>query len=222
MCEPSKVRHHSRTFAYGKHLLLLRLMKNTIIRVVLIILIMVSLGLALYASRDAKQAPLAAEVPSVQENTSALTLPTGATLQSPKDWEIKKLAPAAEYQTYEIVAPEGQFSISELNTIAWLKGPSPEEGYVISHEYRPKALSVLQNIYQHESITADDRKQFEENAGEFLGYSQNYRSALSYIASTDNSYRGISFYAKTWVFHQSTMSYSIALQTTQSFLAITI
>lgn len=170
-------------------------LKSTVVRIVLILLMGSSLGIALYAARiDKARTQPDTHAPTVQENTEPLALPTGAIIQVPPYWEVKKLPTTIDYQTHDITSPEGQFSVSEINTAQWLKGPAPDEGYVISHEYRPKALVVLQNIYDHQEITAADRMAFNETAGEFFGYSQNYRSALSYVASTDNSFRGISFY----------------------------
>ncbi len=128
------------------------------------------------------------------ETTTAFSLRSGDTLKLPKDWQIKTLAPETQYQSYDITAPDNEFPLTEVSVDEWLKGPGTDEAYVISHEKRPQALSMLENIYNHGQISADDRKAFEAMAGEFLGYSDKYRSALTYVASSDNTFRGISFY----------------------------
>lgn len=137
------------------------------------------------------------EIPVVEpvvETTTTFTLRSEDTVKLPKDWQIKTLAPETQYQNYNITAPDNEFPLTEVAVNEWLKGPGIDETYVISHDKRPQALSILANIYNHGQINADDRKAFEGMVGEFLGYSDKYRSALTYIASSDNSFRGISFY----------------------------
>ena len=112
----------------------------------------------------------------------------------PAGWTYQPYFEAEGYTQYEVTFPSGTLSIKEINVDAWLAGPDPEEGYVIDHETRPIAFSILENIYTHETITDEDRTLFEAYGGEFLGYSVEGRAALTYAASQSNDYRGISFF----------------------------
>lgn len=122
------------------------------------------------------------------------TLSSIVSVNLPEKWQILSTEDNSQFTNYTIFDEKNTFNIIVVKLDEWLKGPNPEEGYVIPHDQRAEALSVLKNIYDHEKITAEDKKLFVGNSGEFLGYNSNQREVLSYFASADNSFRGISFY----------------------------
>lgn len=141
--------------------------------------------------------PVAAslDIPANTEPTTVpLALASGATLIVPTEWIVQVFESEDQYQTYEITTPLNEIPLTDIRVDTWLKGPRADEGYVIQNEKRPQALAVLENIYNHGQISIEDKKSFDAIAGEFLGYNEQYRSALTYIANTENTFRGISFY----------------------------
>jgi hypothetical protein len=133
-------------------------------------------------------------VEPIPETTAIFTLRAGDTMKPPAEWSVKILSSEQQFQNYVVTTPDNEFPLTEITVSEWLSGPSIEEADVISHEKRPQALKILQNLYDHGQISSTDRTAFLATAGEFLGYSDTYRSALTYITSTDNTFRGISFY----------------------------
>lgn len=137
------------------------------------------------------------EIPTpepVPEAAPPLVLRSGDTMKLPMGWSAKALSGEPQFQNYVVTTANNEFPLSEITVREWLNGPSAEETDVIRHEKRPQALNVLQNLYDHGQISSTDRAHFFALAGEFLGYSDTYRSALTYITSADNTFRGISFY----------------------------
>jgi len=126
--------------------------------------------------------------------TGVLKLESGATMKIPEGWSVKPYVPDPQFSNYDVKIPNEALFLAEYHVPAWLKGPNPDEGYVIPHEERPNALAILKDIYDHQAVTNDVHKQFDQTAGEFLGYGNLYRSAVTYVANNDKSYRGISFY----------------------------
>lgn len=138
------------------------------------------------------------EIPIVEpvtETTAAFALRSGNIMKSPVEWSIKALSSETQFQNYLVTTPDNEFPLTEVAVREWLRGPQAGETDVISHEKRPQALKILQNLYDHGQISDADRAAFFNMAGEFLGYSDTYRSGLTYIMSTDNTFRGISFYS---------------------------
>lgn len=134
-------------------------------------------------------------VEPILETTTVFTLRSGDTMKPPAEWSVKILSPEPQFQNYVITTPDNEFPLTEITAQEWLKGPYADENHVISNEKRPQAINVLQNLYDHGQISSTDRTAFLSMAGEFLGYSDIYRSGLTYITSVDNTFRGISFYS---------------------------
>ena len=125
---------------------------------------------------------------------SLIVFASGASIQVPDGWQVHAYTADPQFRNYDLTFPTDQLlGISAINVDEWLAGPNPDEGYVIPHEDRPKALKILMDVFDHEAVTDADRKQFNGMAGEFLGYSQDYRADLTYVSSTENAFRGISF-----------------------------
>ena len=102
--------------------------------------------------------------------------------------------PTDQYRYYNVQFPGGVFTVTDLREEPWLKGPNPDEGYVISHENRPRALAILKDIYDNQKISAKDMKQMDEIGGEFLANGYQSTAGMKYFSSDDNSYRGMTFY----------------------------
>lgn len=138
---------------------------------------------------------------SVEENQltgkdadGIFTLSPMVSLLLPEKWQIISTENNPQFVSYSAFDGNYRFNLTVVKLNEWLKGPNPDEGYVIPNEQRPAALAVLKNIYDHGKITPEDKKLFDKNAGEFLGYVSTGRELLNYFASEDNSFRGISFF----------------------------
>ncbi len=130
----------------------------------------------------------------VQSNAPTFQLVSGATVNVPFDWNAEMTVADAQFTNYEFVFSGGNVRVAEVNVSNWLKGPRPEEGYVIPHVDRTAAFMLLKNIYDHKAFTAADAEAFKKQAGEFLGYSASYRTKPTYFESSDKTYRGIAFF----------------------------
>lgn len=149
------------------------------------------------------EATPAAQTQTSPAPTNILTTSMGTTFPIIEGWTVQQQgtdygADTSESSTYAATVPaiisSGAFYFGETNVAQWLKGPNPDEGYVIAHENRPAVITLLKGIYDHGAFTAEDKTAFEPVAGEFMGYSNKYRAAVTYIETTDKKYRGISFY----------------------------
>ncbi|OGL67293.1 hypothetical protein A2856_01220 [Candidatus Uhrbacteria bacterium RIFCSPHIGHO2_01_FULL_63_20] len=134
------------------------------------------------------------ERPPAQTGPDTLQFSPAVTAKIPAGWTVQAYVPVPQYTNYDVTTSVSQnVGLGAIHVSEWLKGPSPDEGYVIAHEDRPAALEVLKGAYEHKAVTAADRANFEAGVGEFLGYSQ-VRASLQYFASADGTFRGISFY----------------------------
>lgn len=118
------------------------------------------------------------------------------TFKYPDDWQITfdstGTGTDSDYYYINKDAKGGSGSISEFNLTEWIKGPSPDAGYVLSKEKRVVALDLMKEIYQNQKITPETAKKFEGLGVEFFPYMTEDMAGLQYIASNDNKSRGFS------------------------------
>lgn len=113
----------------------------------------------------------------------------------PKAWNLTATSSDAQRSMYNFeLGKQEPLWVSEVNVNEWLKGPTPDEGYVLPLSDRAPAVALLKSIYEDKGLTDKTKLEFSQMSGEFLGYATKYRVAVQYLASNDNSYRGISFF----------------------------
>lgn len=146
---------------------------------------------------EVKQLVTTTEANSVDSKVKSFALRSGTTLQILADWKIELLKDGAtdpQVAHYEVTFPGGKFYLDEVAVAEWLKGPSEDQGYVLAATERATVLGILKDIYANQMITKAMDMAFDKQAGEFFGYSQTFRVGRNYFSSSDNNYRGLSFY----------------------------
>jgi len=138
---------------------------------------------------------------SATENSSSvdtshwktLTFDSGESIKYPSSWAVKKSdINTSEYINYSIneSAKGGSGSIFLYNLDEWLKGPGPDDGYVLDTATRQKAYETLSSIYQDRKLSAANRVKLNDYNLEFFTYSNYYRAFVNYRESNDGKWRG--------------------------------
>lgn len=122
-----------------------------------------------------------------------LKFTSGETLQYPAEWDvIKSDAAYSGSENFSInegsKGNSGNFSLYDMNE--WLKGPGPDDGYVMQKEERAKAYRTMLEIYADKKLSAISRMDLNDYSLEFFSYRSEGRAGVKYIQSLDGKSRG--------------------------------
>lgn len=125
-----------------------------------------------------------------------MTLNFGTRITVPKGWKVTLLEYGLDPQKAQYIVNTGdqEFGLTEIKASVWSRGPWLENQGNSPMENRPIALTALKQVYENQALTETFNHIFDENAGEFFGYSSNNRVARRYVASANNNFRGLSFF----------------------------
>ncbi|OQB05848.1 MAG: hypothetical protein BWY19_00732 [bacterium ADurb.Bin212] len=122
-----------------------------------------------------------------------LKFTSGETLKYPADWEVNKsnyiYSGSESYAINEgSKGNSGNYYLYDMKE--WLKGPGPDEGYVMQKEDRAKAYQTMLEIYADKKLSAKSRMDLNDYSLEFFSYRSDGRADVKYIQSLDGKSRG--------------------------------
>ncbi len=152
---------------------------------------------------DSTSAPAPTSLPTESTSTpkpaletKEFTLRSGTVITVPNTWKItlSDVGNNVQRDSYTVNSGTEEIFLSEYNVSEWLKGPDPDEGYVIDAKERAEVVRILKNAYSDEQLSMVLKADFKKSGGEFFGYSTTMRVGPYYVASTNNVWRGLAFY----------------------------
>ena len=136
---------------------------------------------------------LDAEVGMSDWKTLSLMLASGE-IKHPKLWGLNESESSVNGQSnYYANNDDGQstyYAISQFDMKEWLKGPNPDDGYVLQNADRKKAYQTMLNIFNEQKLSPETRMELNDYGVEFFTYSTADRSSVNYIESYDGKSRG--------------------------------
>lgn len=122
-----------------------------------------------------------------------LTFSSGETLKYPAEWEVNKsnyvYSGSESYAINEgSKGNSGNFYLYDMKE--WIKGPGPDDGYVMQKEERAKAYQTMLEIYADKKLSAKSRMDLNDYSLEFFSYRSDDRADVKYIQSLDGKSSG--------------------------------
>ncbi len=143
------------------------------------------------------------QVDTDEEETDGSTIDTsdwetlkfedGASIKYPSDWGITVPEYSFEGIQYFVINEDdkgnsGRISMYDLDE--WLKGPNPDDIYVMQKDEREVVYQSISNIYSDRKLSPESRVELNDYNFEFFTYHTQDRTDVNYIESNDGDSRG--------------------------------
>jgi len=126
-------------------------------------------------------------------NWKTLEFDAGASIKYPSDWEITDPNYSIEGVEIYMINEDnkgGSGGVYLYDLDEWIKGPNPEDGYVMQKNKREAAYQTMLNIYSDRKLSPESRIELNDYGLEFFTYSMYDRADVKYIESDDGNSRG--------------------------------
>lgn len=126
---------------------------------------------------------------------TTMTLNFGTRLTVPTGWKVTVNEAGLDRQVvqYTVNTGDSEFNLQEIKASVWAKGQRVD-GYQLEPAERATLLAGMKELYDSQGLSQEFTAAFNEQAGDFFGYSQSNRVARQYLVSSDKEFRGLSFF----------------------------